>query len=132
MNGSIKTTVFVGLASCIAIVLAACINRKDLTPSPFSPITPILPAPAVKNALYVFEEDNCPWCEKEKTALKAADLSSFAVSEINSWAKATLWSVHAYPTLVVVDPSGKELSRHEGYLDPHALEAWLHNYKSAR
>jgi hypothetical protein len=35
------------------------------------------------------------------------------------------WKVDAVPTLLLLDPEGRELKRKIGWIDPAALAAWL-------
>lgn len=35
------------------------------------------------------------------------------------------FGIEAYPTLVLLSPDGREVSRHTGYAEPRALLSWL-------
>jgi thioredoxin-related protein len=104
----------------VGLVLILLLTHQPPKPQP-SPVTP-----AVKNALWLVESDNCPWCVKQEKALGETDLSPFNhVIRRQKGDNGPIKNVTAYPTLAILSPAGTELKRHTGYLPPDQLSSWL-------
>jgi hypothetical protein len=82
--------------------------------------TPVTPAPVAAGKLVIVTLPSCSWCDR----LKRDWPQGYPVPHEYVDASSGRYKVRAAPTLILLD-GDREVKRHEGYLDPGKLRAWL-------
>lgn len=122
--GAVVASGTIGAATTVAVELLLRHPAPQVQPPP-----PPAPQPVRKRKkLTVLSMENCPWCDKLRTAMNEQGvrdaLEDYEVAEVKGQA-----SPSGYPTMVVTDGSGKELGRHPGYMEPAKLAKWLRSFR---
>jgi hypothetical protein len=105
-----------------ALILALVVGGALLLYSRRPQSTPVTPAPGPVAAgkLVVVTMPSCSWCDR----LKRDWPQGYPVPHEYVDASSGRYKVRAAPTLILLD-GDREVKRHEGYLDPGKLRAWL-------
>ncbi len=74
--------------------------------------------------LLVICEDGCRWCKKQEKVLAKPDFSSCLYIQSKDKAVVKHFHVDGFPTLILFN-RGKEVRRHEGFLNAVQLKKFL-------
>lgn len=87
-----------------------------------------------KNVFMVFSASWCPACQKlESETLQntevqrrlAEDFIAVKIDVDTSPALSSRYRIYGVPTVIILDPSGNEIGRREGYMSPDELISYL-------
>lgn len=121
----------IALVAAALVIVSLCRHDPAPDPQPPAPPAPVKPDEPKKPQLVYVGSKNCVFCVKMERNTLADPRVSRHLAERYTFVKTSgrdadkRYSVKSYPTYLVLDPSGRELRRGEGFRSPDEFLAWL-------